>query len=138
MDDGSSIGELSRFTTFDIALFINGKSVTSCLGRWMDILVCSNTTHTSDPLENEAYSLATMEILDRRLTYRFSKNGFSSGATLRDVWVAGFHQQTSGVLVDGTDWETWQEVEENGSYYVHLTDLALTVDTEFSIVFTPK
>merc|ERR1712130_597259 len=91
-----------------------------------------------DPLENEAYSLATMEFLGRRLTYQFSKNGFSSGTAVRDVWVAGFQQPTTGVLVDGADWETWQEVEENGSYYVHLTDLTLTVDTEFSIVFIQK
>ena len=54
------------------------------------------------------------------------------------MWVAGLHQPTLGVLVDGMDWETWQEVEENGSYYVHLADLTLTVDTEFSIVLTPK
>ena len=102
------------------------------------ILTHDFTIHTSDPLENEAYSLATMEFLDRRLTYQFSKNGFSSGTAVRDVWVAGFQQPTTGVLVDGADWETWQEVEENGSYYVHLTDLTLTVDTEFSIVFIQK
>ena len=79
-----------------------------------------------------------MEFLDRRLTFRFSKNGFSSGTRVKDVWVAGLHQPTLGVLVDEAEWETWQEVEENGSYYVHLTDLTLTVDTEFSIDFTTK
>ena len=89
-------------------------------------------------MENEAYSLATMEFHDRSLTYRLSKNGYSSGTKVRNVWVAGLHQPTLGVLVDGMDWETWQEVEENGSYYVHLADLTLTVDTEFSIVLTPK
>ena len=52
--------------------------------------------------------------------------------------MAGLQQPTLGVLVDGMDWETWQEVEENGSYYVHLTELTLTADTEFSVVLTPK
>jgi len=91
-----------------------------------------------DPVETEAYSLATMEFHDHTLSYKLSKNVFSSGTTVRNVWVAGLHQPTSGVLVDGTDWETWQEVEENGSYYVHLTELPLTVDTEFSVVLIPK
>ena len=95
-------------------------------------------SNVSDPVENEAYSMTTMEFHDHTLSYRLSKNGFSSGTTVRNIWVAGLHQPTLGVLVDGMDWETWQEIEENGSYYVHLTELTLTVDTEFSVVLTPK
>ena len=102
------------------------------------IFVIKSIPHNSDPLENEAFSLATMEFHERSLTYRLSNNGYSSGTTVRNVWVAGLHQPTLGVLVDGMDWQTWQEVEENGSYYVHVAELTLTVDTEFSIVLTPQ
>ena len=52
---------------------------------------------------------------------------------MKNVWVAGLRQSTSEVLVEGSIWQDWQEFEEGGLFYLHITNLALCVDAEFSI-----
>ena len=84
-------------------------------------------------MENSSYSLAELEFLDGTLFYRFSAQNFSSGISVKNVWVAGLRQSTSEVLVDGSIWQDWQEFEEGGFFYLHITNLALSVDAEFSI-----
>ena len=84
-------------------------------------------------MENSSHSLAELEFLDGTLFYRFSVQSFSSGILVKNVWVAGLRQSTSEVLVDGSIWQDWQEFEEGGLFYLHITNLALSVDAEFSI-----
>ena len=52
---------------------------------------------------------------------------------MKNVWVAGLRQSTSEVLVDGSIWQDWQEFEEGGFFYLHITNLTLIADVEFSI-----
>ena len=84
-------------------------------------------------MANNGYSLAKLEFLDGTLFYRFSAQNFSSGISVKNVWVAGLRQSTSEVLAEGSIWQDWQEFEEGGFFYLHVNNLALSVDAEFSI-----
>ena len=92
----------------------------------------------ADPLEIGAYSLSRLDFHSRQLTYSLEAGDYRGGVVVASVWVVGLEEATEAVILEGQEWHMWQQEEVEKKYYVHVTNLTVSLEHSFTLTFVPE
>ena len=133
----------SRSLPMHLHVFLDGKEQAEgrlyrddgeSLGRSTDP---STSSLLADPLETGAYSLSKLDFHSRQLTYSREAGDYRDGVAAASVWVVGLEEATHAVILEGQEWHMWQEEEVDKKYYVHVTNLTISLEHSFTLTFVP-
>ena len=91
----------------------------------------------ADPLETGAYSLSRLDFHSRQLSYSLEAGDYRGNVATASVWVVGLEEATQAVILQGQEWLAWEQEEVDHKYYVHVTNLTLSLEHYFTLTFVP-